>query len=172
MWPSSGIVAGLISLLSFMAVHAQAKDGCELESLLHQQRDEATIQRLEGSWNFAIWQGDSGLERCLLTADFGEILSTGELKTLTDELGFTAKNKGQNRPPPALPPITVLLHGNVAVAYAIWVPTAANRKPDRTADYFVWENGFWHVFFSQSTPVEDSSAQVSSTTQYFPRLRP
>ena len=170
MWASRGILTGLVSLLPLMAVHAQAKDPCELESLLHQQRDEATIQRLEASWNSAIAQGDADFERCLLTADFREILASGELKTLADELGFTSKNKGQNRPPPKLPPITVLIHGNVAVAYAVWVPTAANRRPDQTADYFVWENGVWHAFFSQATPVADSSAKISSATHYWPRL--
>jgi hypothetical protein len=32
--------------------------------------------------------------------------------------------------------------------------TAARRPPDKIVDYFIWENGSWHVFFSQSTPVE------------------
>jgi hypothetical protein len=168
---SSGIATGVISLLAFMAVQAHAKNPCELEPLLHQQRDEATIQRLETSWSFAIAQGDSGFERCLLTADFREILSSGELKTLADELGFTAKNKGQNRPPPKLPSITVLIHGDVAVAYAAWGPSG-NRRPDQTADYFVWENGLWRVFFSQATPVENSSTPVGGAALYFPRLRP
>lgn len=156
MWPSRSIVAGLISLLPFMPTHAQAKDPCALRSLPQQQRDEATIQHLEASWNLAIAQGDTEFERCLLTADFQAILSTGEMKTLTDQLGSTAKNKGQNQPIPELPPIRVLIHGNVAVAYALWKPASANRKPDQTADYFIWENGLWHVFFSQATPVENS----------------
>ena len=168
---SSAMVIGLISLLPFMAVHAQASETCNRESLMHQRRDEATIQRLEASWNEAIAQGDSGFERCLLTADFREILTSGELKTLTDELGFTARNKGQNRLPPQLPPITVLIHANVAVAYAAWVPTG-DGKPDETADYFVWENGFWRVFFSQTTPVENSSITAWGGGRFLPRLRP
>jgi hypothetical protein len=154
MWSSRSIVIGLISLLPFIAAHAQTKDPCEAQSPPHQQKDEATIQKIETSWNLAIARGDSSFERCLLTVDFMEILSKGEVKALTDELGLTYKNKGKNRPIPDLPPITVLIHGNVAVAYATWVPSDANKKPDQTADFFVWENGSWHVFFSQSTPID------------------
>jgi hypothetical protein len=154
MWCSRSIVLGLISFLPFIAAHAATKDPCEAQSPPHQQQDEATIQRIESVWNLAISRGDSSFERCLLTADFKQILSKGELKTLTDELGFTEKNKGKNRPLPNLPPITVLIHGDVAVAYATWVPSDAAKKADQVADYFIWENGSWHVFFSQSTPVD------------------
>jgi hypothetical protein len=48
----------------------------------------------------------------------------------------------------------ILIHGNVAVAYATWVPSDPNKKSDYTADYFVWEIGSWRVFFSQSTPID------------------
>ena len=154
MCPSRNIVIGLISLLPFIAAHAQTKDQCERQLPPHQQKDEATIQQIETSWNLAITRGDSSFERCLLTADFEEILNKGELKALTDELAMTEKNKGKNRPPPHMPPLTVLMHGNVAVAYATWVPTDPTKKSDQTADFFVWENGAWHVLFSQSTPVE------------------
>jgi hypothetical protein len=154
MCPSRNIVIGLISLLPFIAAHAQTKDQCQQQLPPHQQKDEATIQQIETSWNLAITRGDSSFERCLLTADFQQILNKGELKALTDELAMTDKNRGKNRPPPRMPPLTVLMHGNVAVAYATWVPTDPTKKPDQTADFFVWENGAWHVFFSQSTPVE------------------
>jgi hypothetical protein len=154
MCPSRNIVIGLISLLPFIAAHAQTKDQCEQQLPPHQQKDEATIQQIETSWNLAITRGDSSFERCLLTADFQQILNKGELRALTDELAMTDKNKGKNRPPLHMPPLTVLMHGNVAVAYATWVPTDPTKKSDQTADLFVWENGAWHVLFSQSTPVE------------------
>jgi len=145
-----------VALLPLMPAHAQGEDPCEQEPLIHQQRDEATIQRLEASWNVAISRGDSSFEGCLLTADFVEILATGELKTRVDELASTAKNKGRKQPTPDPPPITIWIHGNVAVARAIWKPADPTRKPAQIADCFVWENGFWHVFFSQLTPVEDN----------------
>ncbi|HEY2464534.1 MAG TPA: hypothetical protein VGI32_10775 [Steroidobacteraceae bacterium] len=154
MWPFKNIALGVICCLPIIAAHAQSNGSCEAQLPPHQQKDEATIQKIETSWNLAIARGDSRFERCLLTGDFVEILNKGEVKTLTDELGFTEKNQGKNRPIPTIPPMTVLIHGNVGVAYAIWVPTDTNKKPDKTADYFIWENGAWHVFFSQSTPVD------------------
>jgi Domain of unknown function (DUF4440) len=127
---------------------------CTTPALINQQKDAATIRHLETSWNTAITQGDATFEDCLLTADFMEILSNGELKTRTDELAFTTKNKGQHKPPPQLPPFTIVIHGDVAMAHATWTSTASKRPPDKIVDYFIWENGSWHVFFSQSTPIE------------------
>jgi len=157
----SEIMAALICVPPSMPAHAQAQTNgvCNVPELMNQQKDAATIQHLETSWNTAIAQGNASFEDCLLSADFMEILSDGDLKTRTDELGFTAKNKGRNKPIPRLPPITVVVHGNVAMAYATWTATAANRPPDKTVDFFIWENGSWHVFFSQSTPV--AARQVS-----------
>ena len=141
-------------MLAFKPAYAQASDACSAPQLVHQQKDAATIQQLEASWNIAITQGDASFEDCLLTADFMEMLSSGDLKTRADELGFTTKNKGQKKPMPRLPAITVVIHGSVAMAFATWTPTAANRPPEKTVDYFIWEGGSWHVFFSQSTPIE------------------
>jgi Domain of unknown function (DUF4440) len=158
MWSTRNIVIVMdaLLLLTLIPVHARAQSACNLPSLLHQQKDEATIQHLEAEWNRAISQGDTDFERCLLTADFKEILPSGELKTLADQLKSTAKNKGQNGPTPDPPPITISIHGNVAVAYATWTPAGANQKADKIADYFVWEDGSWHVFFSQMTRIENT----------------
>lgn len=143
-------------MLSFKPAYAQAqtKGACGVTPLVNQQKDEATIRQLEASWNVAITRGDASFEDCLLTADFMEILSNGDLKTRADELGFTTKNKGQNKPMPRLPAFTVVIHGNVAMAFATWTPLAVGRPQEKTVDYFIWENGSWHVFFSQSTPLE------------------
>ena len=153
---TGSIVAGLISMLSFMPAQAQAQTNgpCNAPPLMNQHKDEATIRRLETLWNDAIAQGDASFEDCLLTADFMEILSNGDLKTRTDQLAFTTKNKGLNKPTPRLPAITVVIHGDLAMAYATWTPAASIRPPDKIVDYFIWENGSWHVLFSQSTPVE------------------
>ena len=150
------IVIGVLLSLQLVSVHAQDKNVCGLPSLLHQEKDATTIQHLEAAWSRAISQGDANFERCLLTADFREMLASGELKTLTDQLASTAKNKGQNRPIPDLPPITVLIHGNVAVAYATWKSSGATQYSDKISDYFIWEDGLWHVVFSQITRVENS----------------
>jgi hypothetical protein len=150
---TGSIVAGLISALPCMPAQAQPDGVCNAPALTNQQKDEATIKQLETAWNIAITQGDASFEDCLLTADFMEILSDGDLKTRTDELGFTTRNKGQKKPLPRLPALTIVIHGNVAIVYATWTPAAANRLADKTVDFFIWENGSWHVFFSQSTPV-------------------
>ena len=108
---SRRIVTGLIALLSVMAAHAQAHDSCEPESLMHQQRDEATIQRLEALWNVAISQGDTSFERCLLTADFVEILSKRRIENACRRTGVYCKEPGRKRHTPELPAITILIHG-------------------------------------------------------------
>jgi hypothetical protein len=92
-----------------------------------------------------------------LTPDFTEIVRSGELKVLTDELTFAAKNLGKNLPIPDQPKGAVLIHGNVAVAYGVSKATGADGKPRATryADYYVWEDNAWHAFFAQQTPLEN-----------------
>jgi ketosteroid isomerase-like protein len=156
------VFASLIPLLPSMAGGVQSQQPCDLEPLMHQQRDEASIQRLEASWIAAISQGDIGFERCLLTEDFVEILSTGELKTRGGELDLTARNKGKKARVRELPQMTISIHGNVAVARAVWKPTGTALMAAHIADCFVWEDGAWHVFFSQLTPVDQSSRLLRS----------
>jgi len=121
--------------------------------LMHQHKDVATVQQLENAWSMAYLRGDTELERCLLTTDFTEILRTGEVKTLADELEFAVKNQGRNLAIPNLPKSTVLIHGNVAVGYGTSRSTGADvhARAMRYADYYVWEGGAWHAFFAQQT---------------------
>ena len=161
-------LVGLICLLPVSAAYAQPPGTCELESLQHQQRDAATIQHLEASWYLAITHGDMEFESCLLTADFMSIFPGGALKARADELRLTAKNKGQNRSVQPLPKFTVLRHDGVAVAYATWTPTGGAVKPGVIADYFVWENGRWRVFFSQETPVGGDPTQMPTRLRLLP----
>lgn len=142
--------ASVLSLLVFIPA-ASPKGICDVPPLRHEQRDKATIGRLERAWSMAYLRGDIALERCILTPDFTEILRTGEVKGLADELGFAAKNRGKDLAIPDVPKPAILIHGNVAVAYGTSGP--ANR-PMRYADYYVWENGSWHAFFAQQTQLE------------------
>jgi hypothetical protein len=157
MWTARKVVSGLMSISLLIACEARANGACDAQMPPHQQQDAATIQQLESAWNTAIAHGDTSFEGCLLTPDFFEISSSGAALTLAGELGMTAKNKGRNRPVPELPRVTVLIHGNIAVAYATWKPADPNRRSNVTSDFFVWENGAWHVFFSQGTPVGSPS---------------
>jgi hypothetical protein len=144
---------GLAFLLLILSSSLQAKDACNLPPLMHQSRDVTTVQHLENAWSVAYLRGDTELERCLLTPDFTEILRTGEVKVLTDELEFALKNKGKNLAIPDLPKSTVLMHGNVAVGYGISRSPGAGgeQRTIRYADYYVWEDGAWHAFFAQQT---------------------
>src|SRR2546430_10977733 len=67
MWTARNVVSGLASISLLIAYQAQANGACDMQALLHQQKDTATIQQLEISWNTAIAQGNTSLERCLLT---------------------------------------------------------------------------------------------------------
>jgi hypothetical protein len=144
----------LIPFVPSIPLHAQTT--CDMDALKSQQRDVPTIQRLENAWTIAYLKADTNFEECLLTKDFTEIVRSGEVKFLSDELAFARKNEGKNLPIPNLPEPTVLLHDNVAVAYGTSESTAADGKIRQTryADYYIWENGKWHAFFAQQTSVE------------------
>lgn len=138
------------AMLSLSLV-VKAKD-CQLPMLLHQHRNAATIEALELEWTRAYLRGDTGFEECLLTPDFTEIMRNGEVKHLPDELALAAKNAANPLPMGETPKGTVLLHGNVAVAYGRSQSTSGAR-PMRYADYYVWENGQWRAYFAQQTEI-------------------
>jgi hypothetical protein len=153
----------LLSVLLVCSLSSPAKDACNLRPLMDQRRDAATVQHLEDEWSRAYLRGDTGLERCLLAPDFTEILRGGEVKGLQDELDLAAKNQGKNLPIPDLPKTTVLLHGNVAVAYGMSSSTSNGKlKTTRFADSYLWEHGNWHVFFAQQTAIENVPAAPPS----------
>lgn len=147
---SSVIVAALIS--ASIPLTSNATDGCGQAALKNEHKDAATIQVLERAWSVAFRQGDTDFERCLLTPDFTEIGSDGKLDVLVDELKFAADNLGKNLPIPPQPPTTVLIHGDVAVAY-VEVSHSKDGKSFSVynADYYIWEGGAWHAYFSQQS---------------------
>jgi hypothetical protein len=137
--------------LVVFTTHARAD--CVRPTLAHQRRDAATIQRLEKAWTAAFLTGDTEFEACLLTNDFTEIMSSGTIHHLVDELALAQKNKSKAATTPDMPPVTVHLHGNVAVAYGISSQKMIDGKPYNSyyADYYVWKKGTWHVYFAQQT---------------------
>ena len=88
-----------------------------------------------------------------------QIVRSEQVKFLSHELAFARKNEGKNLPIPKLPEPTVLLHDNVAVAYGTSQSTAPDGKIKETryADYYIWQNGKWHVFFAQKRPSRNRS---------------
>jgi hypothetical protein len=154
------LVAATLALVSSTALFLESglayAGSCDAPVLLNQRRDTATIERLEQAWTQAYLSGDTQLERCILSADFTEIMRSGEIKTLKDELAFAAANLGKHLAVLQSPKGSVLLHGRVAVAYG----TASLKASDGTsremryADYYVWdEDARWHAFFAQQTEV-------------------
>jgi hypothetical protein len=120
-------------------------------ALLHEQRDVATIESLEIEWSRAYLRGDTSFEECLLSSDFTEIMRNAEVNHLPDELALAARNAANPLSPGEMPKGTVLLHGNVAVAYGR--SQSAGARAIMYADYYVWENGQWRVYFAQQTEI-------------------
>ena len=145
----------IVLLSPFVAIRANAAPACNSPALTNERLDVVTIQHLEKAWSIAYLKGDLDFERCLLTADFTEIMRSGEVKVLSDELDFARKNVGKNLPIPELPQGTVFIHGNVAVAYGQSSSTAPDGSQRKTcyADYYIWKKGAWHAFFAQQTAV-------------------
>ena len=158
-WNSLHIVRSAAGFCAFMILViqwqpsasrlAQRDERCTTPSLAGESRDAATVLRLEREWSVAYLRGDTAFERCLLTPDFTEVMRSGAVKGLSDELGFAVKNIGQNVPIPDLPTPIVVIHGDAAVAYAK-VQGAAGVTV--YADFYDWVDGRWRVYFAQQTP--------------------
>jgi len=144
----------LLLLLLPIATSAQtAANNCDFPQLKNQQKDAATIQRLETAWSEAFLRGDTVFMSCLLAPDYTEIMRSGDLKKLSDELAMAEKNRGKNLKMPELPQPQVLLHENVAVAYASSIGKTADGKNQTRwySDTYLWKDGQWHAFFAQQT---------------------
>lgn len=136
-----------------MVFTANARADCARPVLAHQLRDAATIQRLETAWTLAYLTGDTDFEKCLLTPDFTEIMSNGSINHLSEELALADANNGKAVTSPKMPTITVLIHGDVAVAYGISAEKVIDGKPHKSyfADFYLWKDGSWRVYFAQQT---------------------
>jgi hypothetical protein len=140
---------------AFVFAEGETND-CRFPQLKNQQKDSETIQRLEMAWTEAYLRGDTTLMSCLLAPDFTEIMRSGELKTLQDELAMAKKNRGKNLKMPEPPKIRVLLHENAAVAYGVSVVKSSDGQVMTRwySDTYLWKNGQWHAFFAQQTAAE------------------
>jgi hypothetical protein len=141
-------------LLPIIPLSAHPKSPCDLAPLMNQHKDAATVQRLEDAWSTAYLTGDTNFEQCLLTPDFTEIMRNGEVKVLSDEIKLAEKNKNKDLKIADFPKGTILIHGEVAVAFGTTpshTDADGRRRTTRYADYYVWENGGWHAYFAQQT---------------------
>jgi hypothetical protein len=121
---------------------------CTSRQLPNQQRDSATIRRLEHAWSVAFLTGDTAFEECLLLPGYTEIKRDGSIGDLRDELALAARNRGKQLPTNNLPTVNVIVHGDAAVGYGQFASKGGHM---RWADYYVWDGSAWHVYFAQQT---------------------
>jgi len=144
----------MLAGVSLFTCAAAAWADCDRPAFKNQSHDIETIQRLERAWSTAFGTGDTEYEACLLTEDFVEIRADGKINKLADELAQAAKHKGETPAASTTPPSPVHMHGDVAVAYGLSTTARmVDGKPYKRyyADYYVWKDGAWHVFFAQQT---------------------
>ena len=146
----------MASAMLMLSSAVKARD-CQFPALLHQRRDVATIETLELEWSRAYLRGDTRFMSCLLTADFSEIMRNGEVKHLSDELALAAIHTANPLPVGEIPKGTILLHGNVAVAFG-QSQSALGARAMRYADYYVWENRQWRGYFAQQSEIASSNS--------------
>jgi hypothetical protein len=149
-------IASLVLMFAGTIYSAGQANNCDFPSLRNQQRDAATIQRLETAWSEAFLRGDTAFMSCLLAPDYTEIMRSGELKTLKDELAVAEKNRGKGLQLSELPRVRVLLHENAAVAYGNEIVKNSDGKSQSRwySDTYLWKDGRWHAFFAQQTAAE------------------
>lgn len=123
---------------------------CAMPALAAQHHDAATIRRLEHAWSVAFLTGDTAFEQCLLLPGFTEIHRNGSITNLADELALAARNRGKPLPTNNIAGVTVIVHGDAAVAYGTSF-SGITSKHTTFADYYVWDGGVWRVYFGQQT---------------------
>ena len=64
----------ILVILFAPSIPLHAQTTCDMDALKGQQRDVATIQRLENAWTIAYLKADTNFELCLLSKDFTEIV--------------------------------------------------------------------------------------------------
>jgi len=150
------LLAGLT--LSLCSIPLLAEDSCKVPELADQQKDAATVEKLESAFATAFLKGDTDFEKCLLLPNYAEVSRSGKWRELSDELEGTAKNRGKNLSVTEMPKVDVLMHGDVAIAHGLFSFTSADGKTQNTrfSDVYVWTDGEWHVLFSQQTPSQSN----------------
>jgi hypothetical protein len=144
----------MLAVATLFACTPAARADCDRPILKNQSHDVETVQRLERAWSKAFGTGDTEYEACLLTPDFMEIRADGKINKLEDELALAATHKGETPAASSTPLPSVHMHGDVAVVYGVSSSAKmVDGKPYKRyyADYYVWKDGAWHVFFAQQT---------------------
>ena len=70
------LLAGLT--LSLCSIPLLAEDSCKVPELADQQKDAATVEKLESAFATAPMKGDTDFEKCLLLPNYAEVSRSGK----------------------------------------------------------------------------------------------
>jgi hypothetical protein len=116
------------------------------------QMNEAGVAAVEHHWGAAEVRGDDAYLATLLDDDYISVGAKGVAHTKADIIAFAAKNKNAPAPAsastPAAPKIVpkITIHGNTALV-------TSTGFGQLSVDVFHYENGTWHAWYSQHTPL-------------------
>lgn len=166
-----------VFILSVFTININLKASeCPTAYVQNQKKDAASVLALEKSWSTARRKLDIDFEKCLLDRGLVEILKTGAIKGFDYEtsdapiiVNSTREHRDGNKllsyensktidvDSDSIKKLKfwrtkVLIHGRLAIAYGR-LRSDSLRTQDNIpfADYFIWQQASWHVFFAIQT---------------------
>ncbi|PXV59033.1 hypothetical protein SAMN04487785_11749 [Dyella jiangningensis] len=137
--------------LCAIAFHAHAADPtpaeCAKIATPSQQRDAATIQRIEQAWLTAEYRGHPEYLACLLEPDYHTSSRSGLVRSRQDVIDRVPQVSNDAKEVPKLDTI-VVIHGDAATAHSILRTTdkAGNPKEVHFVDGYTFHDGRWFAF--------------------------
>ena len=124
-----------------------ATPDCAAARTPNQQRDEATLRRIEHDWLAAERSGNTRFLECLLVPSYVNVAADGHTRTGAEIIAHAANNAGKLRD---VPPIEsqIVVSGDAATAYShTRTQDAAGAWRDvRFIDSFVFVDGVWRAY--------------------------
>lgn len=147
---SLNVLVGVMMLCAF-PFYARAADPSATEcahiATPDQQRDTATIQRIEQAWLTAEYRGHREYLACLLEPDYHTSSRSGLVRSRQDVIDRVPQVVDDTREVPKLETI-VVIHGDSATAHSILKTTdkAGNPKEVHFVDGYTFHDGRWFAF--------------------------
>jgi len=105
------------------------------------------VRAVEDHWGRAFVTGDTAYLEQLLTDEYVSVNQSGRARPKAEIIALSRKiASGPNPPSPTESTAKIVVRGNAAIA------TAAGDT-DVSVDLFFYEDGRWHAWYSQHTPV-------------------
>jgi hypothetical protein len=129
-------VAGLCVGMVSAAVAAQQKS-CT----------EDGVRAVEAQWTHAFLTGDEAYLNGLLDDDYVSVNQKGVARPKAAIIALAKKIAAMPNPPASTkPPLNISVHGNAAIV-------TSSSPADASVDVFHCDDGAWHAWYSQHTPV-------------------